>query len=53
MFDGIKNFLRRIARMFGYTQLKSILGTDVALSQGMIDGHQRMEVNARRSGRLD
>ena len=23
--------------MFGYTQLKSILGTDVALSQGMID----------------
>ena len=32
--------------MFGYTQLKSILGTDVALSQGM-------EVNARRSGRLD
>ena len=37
MFDGIKNFLRRIARMFGYTQLKSILGTDVALSQGMID----------------
>ena len=23
--------------MFGYTQLKSILGTDVALSQEMID----------------
>ena len=37
MLSGIKMIWRRIANMFGYTTLKSIVGKDVALSGTMID----------------
>lgn len=37
MLSGIKMIWRRIANMFGYTTLKSIVGKDVALSGTMIE----------------
>lgn len=37
MFDGIKKFWKGIMRMFGYTTLKNIVGTDITLSEQMID----------------
>ena len=37
MFDGIKRIWKGIMRMFGYTTLKNIVGTDITLSQSMID----------------
>lgn len=38
MFEGLKNWIRGVmGRMFGYTQMKSIAGTDIAMSQAMID----------------
>ena len=37
MFDGIKRFWKGIRRMFGYTTLKNIVGTDITLSEQMID----------------
>lgn len=37
MFDGIKKLWKGIKQMFGYTTLKNIVGTDITLSQSMID----------------
>lgn len=37
MFDGFKKIWKGIMRMFGYTTLKNIVGTDITLSQEMID----------------
>lgn len=37
MFEGIKKIWKGIMRMFGYTTLKNIVGTDITLSQAMID----------------
>lgn len=37
MFDGIKKIWKGIKQMFGYTTLKNIVGTDITLSQSMID----------------
>lgn len=37
MFDGVKKIWKGIMRMFGYTTLKNIVGSDITLSQKMID----------------
>ncbi len=37
MFDGIRRIWRRVAQMLGYTTLKTIVGSDIVLSQAMID----------------
>lgn len=37
MFSGIRRIWKGIMRMFGYTTLKNIVGTDITLSQDMID----------------
>ena len=37
MFDGLKRLWRGIVKMFDYTTVKNVIGSDVALSQTMID----------------
>lgn len=37
MFSGIRRIWKGIMRMFGYTTLKNIVGTNITLSQDMID----------------
>lgn len=53
MFDGLKRLWRGIVKMFDYTTVKNVIGSDVALSQTMIDAINEWKKMQNGACRLD